>query len=75
MKIAEIKELKDKRPFVPFLIRTAGGREFEVRHPDALAWADDNPRVVVVTPGGGRLEVLDVALVESLSLENKAFEP
>ena len=38
MKIAEIKDAKDQRPFQPFLIRMADGREIQVMHPDAIAW-------------------------------------
>ena len=40
MKIEELKKAKDRRPFQPFLIRMADGREIEVRHPDAIAWGD-----------------------------------
>jgi hypothetical protein len=36
--IAELKKVKDRRPFEPFLIRTADGREILIRHPDAVAW-------------------------------------
>jgi hypothetical protein len=76
MKIKELKDAKDTRPFEPFMIRTADGREIPVRHPDAIAWEadiedEDNGEpegpltVVCVVPGGGR-EVIELALVTSL---------
>ncbi len=51
MRIDELKRAKDERPFRPFLIHMADGREITVRHPDAVAW--DNPRIAIcATPGG-----------------------
>jgi hypothetical protein len=66
MRIDELKKAKDQRPFQPFLIRMADGREIQVRHPDAVAWDSDHPRIAIcVLPGGG-WDVIDVALVTSL---------
>jgi hypothetical protein len=77
MKIAEIKKVKDQRPFQPFLIRMADGREILVRHPDAIAWdidpdeerANGEPpepfAAHCVLPGGG-WAVIELALVTSL---------
>jgi hypothetical protein len=77
MKIEELKRAKDQRPFQPFSIRMAGGKEIPVRHPDAVAWDDDideenngEPEqpltAVCVVPGGG-WEVIELALVTSLA--------
>src|SRR5579883_2522442 len=80
MKIAEIKEAKDQRPFQPFLIRMADGREIEVLHPDAIAWEpiladEDNdngepaePLTAICVVPGGRREIIELALVTSLGL-------
>jgi hypothetical protein len=76
VKIKELKDAKDQRPFEPFMIRTADGREIPVRHPDAIAWeadvddeengeAEEPLTVVCVVPGGGR-EVIELDLVTSL---------
>ena len=76
MKIKELKDAKDQRPFERFMIRTADGREVPVTHPDAIAWEADGDdedngepeeplTVVCVVPGGGR-EVIELALVSSL---------
>jgi hypothetical protein len=68
MGIDELKRAKDERPFRPFLIRMADGREIPVRHPDAVAW--DNPRLAIwATPGGW--EFIDVALITSLAMRNE----
>jgi hypothetical protein len=78
MRIAEIKEAKDQRPFQPFLIRMADGREIQVMHPDAIAWEgivadEDNgeaaePLTAICVVPGGRREIIELALVTSLGL-------
>jgi hypothetical protein len=88
MKIAEIKDAKDQRPFQPFLIRMADGREIEITHPDAIAWNtpveadgddEDNgeaaePLTVICVVPGGRREIIELALVTSLGLAPAAQE-
>jgi len=37
MRVEELKKAMDQRPFLPFSIRTADGREIRVTHPDAVA--------------------------------------
>jgi hypothetical protein len=67
MKIEEVRNAKNQRPFEPFLLRMADGREIEIRHPDAMAWDGDQPRILhCVMPGGGWVKV-DLALVTSLA--------
>jgi hypothetical protein len=68
MRIDELKKVKDRRPFQPFLIRMADGREIPVKHPDAVAWDPDQIRIAVCGVPGGGTEILDVALVTSLSI-------
>jgi len=43
VKIDELKKAKDQRPFQPFHVRMADGREIQVTHPDAVAWHPDTP--------------------------------
>jgi hypothetical protein len=68
--IRELKDAYHRRPFVPFLIRMADGREIPVGHPDALAWSEDGELLEPLTIGcvmpGGRWEVIELALVTSL---------
>jgi hypothetical protein len=66
VKIDELKKAKDQRPFQPFHVCMADGREIQVTHPDAVAWHPDTPRIAVfIVPGGG-WEIVDVALITSL---------
>jgi hypothetical protein len=76
--IAELKKVKDRRPFEPFFIRMADGREILVRHPDAVAWDDEIDEeenddemgpltAICIIPGGG-WEVINLDLVTSFAL-------
>jgi hypothetical protein len=69
MKIDELKKAKDQRPFQPFLVRMADGREVRVAHPDAIAWDSDSPRIAIVATPGGGWEVIEVALIISLGVQ------
>ncbi len=66
MKIDELKKAKDQRPFQPFHVCMADGREIQVTHPDAVAWHPDTPRIAVLIVPGGGWEIVDVALITSL---------
>lgn len=69
MKIDELKKAKDQRPFQPFLIRMADGREVRVSHPEAIAWDPESPRIAIVVVPGGGWEVIEVALITSLGVQ------
>jgi hypothetical protein len=68
MTIVELKRAKDRRPFQPFLIRLADGREFPVAHPDAVAWDEGTRRIAYFAIRGGGVEVIDVSLAKSLTI-------
>jgi hypothetical protein len=65
VRIEELKKAKDQRPFEPFLICMADGRQLRVNHPDAVAW--DNPRIAILAQPDG-WELIDVQLVLSLNV-------
>jgi hypothetical protein len=67
MRLADLKEAKDRRPFEPFDIHLADGRGISITHPDALAWAgpEFSPVLMVVHPDA-RWEVLNFAAITSL---------
>jgi hypothetical protein len=52
------------RPFRPFIIKTDGGREIQVTHPEAIAYRGGRTAVVVLPDD--RFEIIDLLLVESL---------
>ncbi len=67
MKLDEIKRAKDRRPFQPFLIRMADGREIRISHPDAISWDVESPRVAFAISQGEH-HWIEVALITSLVL-------
>jgi hypothetical protein len=69
MKFDELKKVKDQRPFQPFLVRMADGREVPVNHPDGIAWQPDSPRIAIVAAPGGGWEVIEIALITSLGVQ------
>ena len=76
MRLDDLKEIKNRRPFEPFEIHLADGREIPVRHPDALAWeGPDFAPVLYLVLGGGRWEVVNFAAITSLSPASPAGSP
>jgi hypothetical protein len=68
MRIEELRSAKDRRPFQPFMIRMADGREIQVRNPDAIAWGPEHPRTAICVLPSGDWEYVDIALIRSLSV-------
>ena len=68
MKIEELKRAKDQRPFQPFLIRMADGREIRIKHPNAVAWGSETGPRMIFCIADGEHHWVDVALVSSLVL-------
>lgn len=64
--IEELKQIKDRRPFEPFDIHLADGRELRITHPDSVAWhAGGIPRVLLVAHADGS-EFVDPTLITAL---------
>ena len=59
------KEAMATRPFMPFVIRTADGREIRVAGPE-MAWATPGGRVVFVATSDDGAAAIDLLLVTSL---------
>jgi hypothetical protein len=45
----EVRRLMNAEPFTPFFVRTSGGRQHRVKHPDYVA----------ISPKGGRVSLYD----------------
>ena len=75
VKIEQLRQAKDRRPFRPFWIRMADGREIEVRHPDAVSWGGDQGRIVSYVSPEDEWELIDIALVTSLGGPAPSPEP
>ncbi len=68
MRLEDLKQVKNRRPFEPFEIHLADGRGIPIGHPDALAWeGPDLAPVLHIVLGGGRWEVVNFAAITSLS--------
>jgi hypothetical protein len=57
------------RPFRPVRLKTAGGRELTVTHPENIAYAGE--RTVALVLPGDRWEILDINLIESIEGANE----
>jgi len=64
----QLVNLLHTRPFRPCRIRTAGGRDIAITHPENLAYGGERTAVVVQ---GDRWEILDIALIESVEGTNE----
>jgi len=69
MTIEQLRRAHQNRPFEPFTIHLADGREVYVRHPEFLAEFPGG-RSIVVTLSDQSWEVIDVMLVTSLRFGN-----
>ncbi len=65
MTVEQIRRAQEARPFRPFVLRTGGGQEYAVPHPEFL-WILPPGRTVCVACEDGSAEFLDLLLVESL---------
>jgi len=66
MSIVEIRRVHRARPFRPFWICLADGREIRVAHPEFLMVVPDMRTLVVGVPRVG-LEIIDAPLVTGIS--------
>jgi hypothetical protein len=60
----QIKERLEARPFQPFTLRQADGREIRITHPEACAYRGG--RTLGYMHPKGYLEVIDLLLVSSI---------
>jgi hypothetical protein len=58
----QLPKLINARPFRPFVLRTADGREVEVKHPENIAYGGGRIAVVVIQDD---VEIIDLLLVPS----------
>lgn len=73
MTTEQLPKLMRARPFQPFVIRTADGREVEVRHPEAIAYPGG--RIAVVVGPDESVEIIDLLLVPTLRVAGPAPSP
>lgn len=65
----QLFSLINARPFRPYRLKTAGGRDIAVTHPEAIAYGGERTAVVVLP--GDRWEIIDINLIESVERTNE----
>ena len=65
MTVEQLKRMRDARPFAPFSVHAADGRQFHVMHPENMILSRSG-RTFTVENVDGLSEVLDTLLVMSL---------
>jgi hypothetical protein len=68
MTVEQIRKAQQARPFKAFTLRTGGGREYHVPHPEFL-FITPPGRTIIVADTDGAVELLDLLLVESLHFD------
>ena len=71
MTIEQIRKAYQARPFKPFTLRTGGGREYYVPHPEFMLINAPGRTIIVVDQEDGAAELIDLLLVESLHFNNR----
>ena len=69
MTIEQIRKAHQARPFRPFKLRTADGREYAVPHPEFL-YMTPSGRTVIVADTDETVELIDLLLVASLHFDD-----
>jgi hypothetical protein len=70
MTIGKIREARAARPFVPFVIHLADGREVPVRGPESMLPSPSGRKIVVFQPDD-RMDVVDLLLVTDLEFRSR----
>ena len=70
MELSAITAAKRKKPFQPFRLRLADGRDFLVSHPDFIALPEAGRSIVVFGRQEEFEEIVDPLLIVSISYHN-----
>jgi hypothetical protein len=65
MTIQEIHRLREEKPFKPFRVLTADGREYDVVHPECLAQSPSGRLIMIGLPDDSMV-TLDLLLVAGI---------
>jgi len=68
--IEQMRKAYEARPFKPFTLRTGGGREYHVPHPEFMLITPPG-RTIIVVDQDGAAELIDLLLVESLHFNDR----
>jgi hypothetical protein len=68
--VEQIRKAYEAKPFRPFTLRTGGGREYHVPHPEFMLITPPG-RTIIVVDRNGAAELIDLLLVESLHFNDR----
>jgi hypothetical protein len=71
MTIDKVRDARESEPFVPFTISLGDGRQFYVRHPDAIWITPEATRTIFVSEGGEDYSIIDLLLVTSVDFKKR----
>ena len=70
MNIAALRELHERRPFVPFIITMADGRKLNVIHHEFMAFFPSG-RSAMLTHADDRFTLIDLLMVTTVDIDPK----
>ena len=70
MKVSELRRAHQARPFRPFRVHLADGREIRVTHPENLMVSSDGRCAAIYVPGEGT-EILDMPLMTAIDFRRR----
>jgi len=74
MTIERLRELYEAKPFQPFIIHLADGREIPVLHREFMANAPSGRTIVVFQPTD-QMNIIDLLLVTDLEVRPQLAQP
>ena len=66
MNIERVRSFYSQRPVRPFVIHTASGERYPVRHPETMA-IDEEDGIVFLLWGGGGMAMIDIASITEIT--------
>ena len=69
MRVEDLRKIHQTRPFQPFKLRVADGREYPVEHPEFLLIPGSGRSIVLWTPDDV-FETIDVLMITSIHCGN-----
>jgi hypothetical protein len=67
MTIEQLRNVLQARPFKPFLMHLADGREIRVQHPESF-WSVPSGRTVFISQPDDTVNIVDLLLVTDLEI-------
>ena len=73
MTTEQLKNCLERRPFRPFVVRQADGKETRVTHPEAMGYGGG--RIATYIHPNGAVEIIDLLLVSSVPVDPPSVSP